>query len=122
MAGNLRNHAPRPGRIIEIPCPRWTFNRRSAICARLSGPEGEAQLRNLLETAYRRGVSRIVHLSTTEVYGVVAGDLDEEAPVGPGRSEYARSKIAAERVCSEYIARGLPLVILRPSGSEGRNP
>jgi len=84
-------------------------------CARATGPGSEAQLRNLLEAAYRRGVTRVVHLSTTEVYGDVAGDVDEEHPVGPGQSDYARSKIAAERVCVEYIARGLPLVVLRPT-------
>src|SRR6266516_4022110 len=84
-------------------------------CARTLGPEGEAQLGNLLEAAYRRGVRRVVHLSTTEVYGDVAGDVDEGHPIGPGHSDYARSKIAAERVCAEYMARGLPLVILRPT-------
>jgi nucleoside-diphosphate-sugar epimerase len=84
-------------------------------CATATGPGGEAQLRNLLEAAYRRGVMRVVHLSTTEVYGAVAGDVDEEQPLGPGQSDYARSKVAAERTCAEYIARGLPLVILRPT-------
>ena len=82
-------------------------------CARASGPGSEAQLRDLLEAAHRRGVTRVVHLSTAEVYGAVAGDVDEEHPVGPGQSDYARSKIAAERVCAEYIARGLPLVVIR---------
>ena len=88
-------------------------------CARTIGPGSEAQLRNLLEAAYRRGVTRVIHLSTTEVYGDVAGDVagdvDEEHPLGPGHSDYARSKLAAERVCAEYMARGLPLVILRPT-------
>ncbi|HYT05037.1 MAG TPA: NAD-dependent epimerase/dehydratase family protein [Gemmatimonadales bacterium] len=84
-------------------------------CATATGPGGEASLRNLLEAAYRRGVTRLVHLSTTEVYGALAGEVDEEHPIGPGQSDYARSKIAAEQVCAEYIGRGLPLVILRPS-------
>lgn len=84
-------------------------------CARLAGPGSEAQLRHLLEAAYRRGVTRVVHLSTAEVYGAVAGDVDEAHPVGPGQSEYARSKIAAERACAEYVACGLPVVILRPT-------
>src|SRR5207249_342690 len=49
-------------------------------CARATGPGSEAQLRNLLEAAYRRGVTRVVHLSTAEVYGAVAGDVHEEHP------------------------------------------
>ncbi len=84
-------------------------------CASLTGAGSDAQLRNLLEAAYRWGVTRVVHLSTSEVYGDVAGDVDERHPIGPGHSDYARSKIAAERVCAEYMARGLPLVVLRPS-------
>ncbi len=84
-------------------------------CASVTGPESEAPLRNLLEAAHRRGVTRVVHLSTTEVYGAVAGDVDEEHPLGPAQSDYARAKIAAERVCAEYVARGLPIVILRPT-------
>jgi nucleoside-diphosphate-sugar epimerase len=84
-------------------------------CAKPTGPGDEAQLHNLLEAAYRRGVTRVVHLSTTEVYGAVAGDVDEGHPVGPARSDYARFKIAEERTCGEYVARGLPLVILRPT-------
>ena len=84
-------------------------------CAKPTGPGSDAQLRNLLEAAHRRGVTRVVHLSTTEVYGAVAGDVDEGHPVGPGQSDYARWKVAAERVCAEYVARGLPLVILRPT-------
>jgi nucleoside-diphosphate-sugar epimerase len=84
-------------------------------CATTTGPGAETQLQNLLEAAYRHGVTRVVHLSTTEVYGAVAGDIDERHPVAIGQSDYARSKIAAERTCAEYIARGLPLVILRPS-------
>ncbi len=84
-------------------------------CAKPTGAGSEAELRNLLEAAHRRGVTRVVHLSTTEVYGAVAGDVEEAHPVGPGHSDYARWKIAGERVCAEYVARGLPLVILRPT-------
>src|SRR5438132_11064937 len=62
-------------------------------CARATGPGSEAQLRNLLEAAYRRGVTRVVHLSTAEVYGAVAGEGDGEHPSGPGQGDYARTKL-----------------------------
>jgi nucleoside-diphosphate-sugar epimerase len=84
-------------------------------CAMDIGPEAGAQMHDFLETARRHGVTRVVHLSTTEVYGDVGGDVDEGHPVGLGQSDYARSKIAVEQVCAEHSARGLPLVILRPT-------
>jgi nucleoside-diphosphate-sugar epimerase len=75
------------------------------------------QMRNLLETAARRRVGRIVHLSTMEVYGEAAGDVDERLGLDPqgGHTPYARLKIALEQVCREFIERGLPIVILRPT-------
>lgn len=82
-----------------------------------SPTEVAAQMRHLLEAAERRGVERIVHLSTTEVYGEPAGDVDErhQLDTAGGHSHYARLKIMLERICREFIDRGSPLVILRPT-------
>jgi nucleoside-diphosphate-sugar epimerase len=84
-------------------------------CALSVGPEAGAHMRHLLAAAERHGVSRVVHLSTMDVYGDVAGDIDEGHPPGTGHSDYARAKIAVEQVCQQYIGRGLPVVILRPT-------
>ncbi|MGH7519654.1 MAG: NAD-dependent epimerase/dehydratase family protein [Gemmatimonadales bacterium] len=88
-------------------------------CAVNLGPTAEAatQMRHLLEAAERHRVERIVHLSTMEVYGEPAGDVDERHALDPNgaHSHYARLKITLEQLCREFIDRGLPLVILRPT-------
>jgi nucleoside-diphosphate-sugar epimerase len=52
--------------------------------------------RRLLAAARRAGVDRIVHASTSSVYGAVA-DGDETQPTRP-ISAYGRSKLVAERI------------------------
>jgi nucleoside-diphosphate-sugar epimerase len=84
-------------------------------CAKGSGGATETGTRNLLEAALKKGVTRFVHLSTTEVYGEVSGDVREDSPFQYTGNEYNRSKIEAEKACWEYHAKGLPLVVLRPS-------
>lgn len=72
--------------------------------------------RNMLEAALAQGVERFVFISTAEVYGSQAqGEIDEHSPYVYTGSEYADSKIDAEKLCFEYIAKGLPVTILRPS-------
>jgi nucleoside-diphosphate-sugar epimerase len=80
-------------------------------------PEAVAHMRNLLEAATGHDIKRFVHLSTMEVYGESAGDIDEQHALDPGggHSHYARLKITLEQLCREYVDRGLPLVILRPT-------
>lgn len=72
--------------------------------------------RNVLEAAARAGVSRVIHLSTAEVYGPsVHGRVDETWPCVPGGSEYADAKIEAERLVWEESACGLPVTVFRPA-------
>jgi UDP-glucose 4-epimerase len=71
--------------------------------------------RNVLEAAHEMGIRRVVHLSSVGVYGNAAGNIDEDFRLPASGNAYARRKIAAERVCLEYIERGLPVVILRPT-------
>lgn len=70
--------------------------------------------RNMLAVAESMGVERFVHLSTTEVYGEVSGDVDEDCPYGLTGQEYNASKIEAEKVAWEYCDKGVPVTILRP--------
>jgi nucleoside-diphosphate-sugar epimerase/predicted dehydrogenase len=72
--------------------------------------------RHLVEAALAAGVRRFVHLSTIAVHGNdVRGIIEESTPVQPERgNEYSESKTEAERIVSRGVARGLPVVILRP--------
>jgi len=71
--------------------------------------------RNLLEASLRNGIKQFVHLSTTEVYGNVTDEIDENAPLQYTDNAYNRMKVDAEKVCLEYIGKGLAITILRPS-------
>jgi len=84
-------------------------------CAKSSRMVNVEGTRNVIDQARTLGVSRVVHLSTAEVYGECCGVIDETAPLKPRGDEYADSKIEAEKLCWESIARRVPITILRPS-------
>ena len=70
--------------------------------------------RTVLEQARRAGVDRVVFISSTAVYGVPEKHplVEEDPLVGVG--PYGESKIAAERVCTEFRAQGYCVPVLRP--------
>jgi nucleoside-diphosphate-sugar epimerase len=70
--------------------------------------------RNVLATASELGLRRVVHLSSVGVFGNTAGVIDENG-ARSGRNAYAKRKIAAELICEQFIARGTPVVVLRPT-------
>ncbi len=75
---------------------------------------------NVLEAARQHGTERIVHTSTSEVYGTaIKMPIDESHPL-QGQSPYSASKIAADMM-AEAFARsfGVPVVILRPFNTFG---
>jgi len=69
---------------------------------------------NILRTAALHKVSRILYVSSTEVYGRNYGDrLDETAPLAPVNT-YAVSKLAADRLCYTFsVEHAVPVVIAR---------
>lgn len=70
----------------------------------------------LLQAALAAGVRRVVHVSTSSVYGkevALPQPVSEDAECHPGAG-YAASKWRAEQVAWEYADKGLPLVVLRP--------
>lgn len=75
--------------------------------------------RNVLDSSLKNNVNRVVHISSTAVYGVPdVHPLFESHPrhgVGP----YGESKVNAEEVCEEYRKKGLPVCILRPKSFIG---
>lgn len=84
-------------------------------CAYGGGDVTREGTRNVLELAKKEGIHRVVHLSTTDVYGNVSGSVDEEQTLRKTGSEYVDSKVDAERICREYRDRGLSVVVLRPT-------
>lgn len=75
---------------------------------------------NVLQAARELGVSRVVHTSTSEVYGTARFvPITEEHPL-QGQSPYSASKIGADQLAySFYASFGLPVVIARPFNTYG---
>lgn len=75
--------------------------------------------RALLETAAAKGTDRFIHISSTAVYGIPDHHpLTEDDPMH-GVGPYGESKVAAERVCEAFRARGLCVPVLRPKSFVG---
>lgn len=75
--------------------------------------------RLVLETAEALGVPRVVHISSTAVYGIPDHhpllETDRLDGVGP----YGKAKIAAEMIAVQFRERGLVVPILRPKSFVG---
>ena len=75
--------------------------------------------RNVLEAAQRLGVRRVVHCSTQGVHGIISDPPgDEDSPITP-RDYYCYSKAEGEKVCREFMNRGMDIVIVRPTSVYG---
>jgi dTDP-glucose 4,6-dehydratase len=75
---------------------------------------------NILMAARDANVRRIVHTSTSEVYGTAQyTPIDEKHPL-QGQSPYSASKIGADRIAeSFYRSFDVPVVTLRPFNTYG---
>jgi NAD dependent epimerase/dehydratase len=75
---------------------------------------------NVLNACRDHGVSKLVHTSTSEVYGTaVYVPIDESHPL-QAQSPYSASKIGADMLARSYHASfGLPVVIARPFNTYG---
>lgn len=75
---------------------------------------------NILQAARDLDVERVVHTSTSEVYGTACFvPIDETHPL-QAQSPYAASKIGADKLAESFFrSYGLPVVILRPFNTFG---
>ena len=75
---------------------------------------------NILQAAREYDVSRVIHTSTSEVYGTAQFvPITEEHPM-QGQSPYSASKIGADQIAySFYTSFNLPVVIVRPFNTYG---
>jgi NAD dependent epimerase/dehydratase len=75
---------------------------------------------NVLMSAREMGTRRVIHTSTSEVYGTAQYvPIDEKHPL-QGQSPYSASKIGADRIVeSFYRSFNVPVVTLRPFNTYG---
>jgi NAD dependent epimerase/dehydratase len=75
---------------------------------------------NVLEGARRAGVKRVIHTSTSEVYGTPRDLPIRETHPLHAQSPYAATKVAADQLAISYhLSFGLPVVVLRPFNTYG---
>jgi NAD dependent epimerase/dehydratase len=97
-----------------IPIPYSYLHPREFVTANVTGTL------NVLEAARRVEVDRIVHTSTSEVYGTATTiPINEEHRLHP-QSPYAATKVGADQLALSYQRSfGMPVVIVRPFNTFG---
>ncbi len=75
---------------------------------------------NICQAALENGVGRVIHTSTSEVYGTARYvPIDEKHPLQP-QSPYSASKIGADAMAMSFFnAFDLPLTVARPFNTYG---
>jgi dTDP-glucose 4,6-dehydratase len=75
---------------------------------------------NVAQAALRHGVERVVHTSTSEVYGsALTLPITEDHPLEP-QSPYAASKLSADKLIdSWHRSYDLPVTVVRPFNTYG---
>lgn len=103
--------------VIEQSRPRWIIHGAAALP--LWKPQdifstNVEGTRIVLEEAFRAGVERVAHVSSTAVYGVPEKHPIEETDPLIGVGSYGKSKIQAEAVCLEFREKEHIVPIIRP--------
>ncbi len=97
-----------------IPIPYSYRHPREFVTANVEGTL------NVLEAVRLKGVRRVVHTSTSEVYGTA-----QDVPMSEGhrlhpQSPYAASKVGADQLALSFQRSfGLPVVVVRPFNTYG---
>jgi len=74
---------------------------------------------NALSAALEHRIRKFIYTSSVEVYGIdVPVPCTEDAPIAP-ICQYGRDKVESERLCQEYLAKGLDITIFRPPTING---
>lgn len=76
-------------------------------------------LRIVLESALQAGIDRVVHISSTAVYGIPDHHPLYEDDKLDGVGPYGEAKVVAEQVCKQYREQGLCVPIIRPKSFVG---
>ena len=78
-----------------------------------------AAVRNVLAGAKAAGVRKVVHISSSGIYGIPQTNPVTEAHPQQPLGAYGRSKIAAEAACREALDAGLDVTAMRPMSMFG---
>jgi len=97
-----------------IPIPYSYRHPREFVTANIEGTL------NVLEACRTSGISRLVHTSSSEVYGTALRvPIDEEHPL-QAQSPYAATKVGADKLASSYQQSfDTPVVLARPFNTFG---
>ncbi len=118
--------------LAEGPAPRELCENVATVfhCAALSSPWGPAAAfrranvdatTNLLAEAARHGVTAFVHVSSPSIYAAMrdrVGITEADPPADPPLNDYARTKLAAERMVLNADG-DLRTVVIRPRAIVG---
>ncbi|MFN5164312.1 MAG: SDR family NAD(P)-dependent oxidoreductase, partial [Pseudomonadota bacterium] len=75
---------------------------------------------NIVQAARDLGVQRVVHTSTSEVYGTARFVPITEAHPLQGQSPYSASKIGADQIATSFhLSFGTPVSVIRPFNTYG---
>jgi len=98
----------------QVAIPYSYVNPRDFVETNLTGTL------NVSEAARRTGVARIVHVSSSEVYGSAQRvPIAEDHPLEP-QSPYAATKLGAEKLARAFgLSFGVPTTIVRPFNTYG---
>lgn len=124
MAGDITDR----DRVAELVKDReYVFHLAALIAIPYSYQAPESYVRtnvqgtlNLLQCARVAGVKRVIHTSTSEVYGTARQvPISEEHPL-QGQSPYSASKIGADKMAEAFhLSFGVPVVTVRPFNTFG---
>jgi len=75
---------------------------------------------NVMQACLDAGIERVVHTSTSEVYGTARYTPIDEAHPLQGQSPYSASKIGADKIAESFFCSfGLPVTTIRPFNTFG---
>ncbi|MCX4819458.1 SDR family NAD(P)-dependent oxidoreductase [Streptomyces sp. NBC_01142] len=124
MAGDVRD----PGRVMDAVAGCDTVFHLAALIGipySYDSPGAYVQTNvvgteNIAEACRRHAVRRLVHTSTSEVYGTaLTAPISEDHPLQP-QSPYSASKIGADMMAlSHWHAFELPVTVVRPFNTYG---
>ncbi|MDD5167432.1 MAG: NAD-dependent epimerase/dehydratase family protein [Syntrophales bacterium] len=104
---------PEHGVIIHTAAALPLYSREDILTTEVDG------IRIILEEAMKKSVDRVIHISSTAVYGITDDHPIYETARLKGVGPYGKAKILAEEICREYRQKGLCVTILRPKSFVG---